>query len=156
VKGVDVYDHGTRLGAATLHSDGTWVYTASGLTDGSHAFTVVATDKAGNASAPISAGSADLVDATIPTMSITGENVYGTHNVAMTFSSHDNASGVSKVEYWLDHNATDAVRPATWTNMSASATSVTLDYSAVKGEYFHMVAVDNAGNLSTFSNWLIH
>src|SRR5262249_22367678 len=47
VSSVQVYDGATLLGAATI-SSGNWSYTTAALLDGSHSFTAVATDNAGN------------------------------------------------------------------------------------------------------------
>ena len=47
IAGVEIYDSGTAIGAATL-ANGVWTYTASNLDDGAHDFSAVATDLAGN------------------------------------------------------------------------------------------------------------
>uniref|UniRef100_UPI000AB7EF3E Ig-like domain-containing protein n=1 Tax=Pseudomonas fluorescens TaxID=294 RepID=UPI000AB7EF3E len=50
---VEVYDGTDLLGTAIVKADGTWAYTpTTPLNDGSHEFTVVAVDPAGNASVP--------------------------------------------------------------------------------------------------------
>ena len=50
---VRIYDNGNLLGSAVADVNGNWSYTPNTLlTDGEHAFTAVAEDKAGNASAP--------------------------------------------------------------------------------------------------------
>ncbi|NCE89724.1 Ig-like domain-containing protein [Pseudomonas sp. L13] len=50
---VMVYDNGQLIGSAPVDANGDWSYTpTTPLNDGSHAFTVVAVDPAGNASAP--------------------------------------------------------------------------------------------------------
>ncbi|MCP1652793.1 Ig-like domain-containing protein, partial [Pseudomonas nitroreducens] len=49
---VTVYDNGTALGTATAGADGKWSFTpTAAISEGAHAFTVDATDKAGNTSA---------------------------------------------------------------------------------------------------------
>ncbi|QWT46001.1 Ig-like domain-containing protein [Azospira inquinata] len=53
---VQVYDNGSLLGSTVATSSGTWSYTpATGLTEGAHSFTAVATDVAGNRSGASSA-----------------------------------------------------------------------------------------------------
>ncbi|PIF78337.1 hypothetical protein CLU95_5522 [Variovorax sp. 54] len=50
---VTVYDNGRPLGTATADAAGNWAYTpTTPLNEGVHSFTVTATDKAGNTSAP--------------------------------------------------------------------------------------------------------
>jgi Tol biopolymer transport system component len=53
VAGVEIFDNGADLGAATLRSDGAWTFTDAQLPFGEHNFSAVATDAAGNASAEI-------------------------------------------------------------------------------------------------------
>lgn len=66
---VEIYDTaGGRtvdLGAATLNGSA-WSFTANGLATGSHAFSAIATDAAGNSSAAVSAGAAETVVAATP------------------------------------------------------------------------------------------
>src|SRR5262249_23090986 len=66
VSSVQVYDGATLLGAETI-SSGTWSYTTAALLDGSHSFTAVATDNAGN-TATTSAVTA-MVDTKPPALS---------------------------------------------------------------------------------------
>ncbi len=48
---ITIYDGATKLGTATVGSDGKWVFTpSSALADGSHSISYTATDKAGNES----------------------------------------------------------------------------------------------------------
>lgn len=69
VSRVEIYDTtGGRtvdLGAATLNGSA-WSFTATKLATGSHAFSAVATDAAGNASAAVSAGAAETIVAAPP------------------------------------------------------------------------------------------
>jgi ELWxxDGT repeat protein len=48
ISGVQIYDGTTNLGAATADSNGAWSYITGALTDGSHSFTALVTDAAGN------------------------------------------------------------------------------------------------------------
>ena len=75
---VEVYDTtGGRtvdLGAATLNGTA-WSFTTNNLATGSHAFSAIATDNAGNASAAVSAGAAEtIVAAAPPAPPVTGPN----------------------------------------------------------------------------------
>ncbi|MEM4990765.1 Ig-like domain-containing protein [Collimonas sp. H4R21] len=50
---LDIYDNGELIGSTTVRDDGTWTFRPdTPLNDGDHAFTVVATDKAGNVGLP--------------------------------------------------------------------------------------------------------
>ncbi|WP_341886823.1 Ig-like domain-containing protein [Variovorax sp. YR752] len=66
---VTVYDNGKLLGTAPVDAAGHWAYTpTTPLNEGTHSFTVTATDKAGNTSAP-SAGFVLTTDFTPPAAS---------------------------------------------------------------------------------------
>jgi uncharacterized repeat protein (TIGR01451 family) len=62
---VSVYDGGVLLGTAVVNAGGTWNYTSPTLSSGAHAFTVAATDQAGNTSG-LSVGLTINVDAVAP------------------------------------------------------------------------------------------
>ncbi|WP_269791774.1 Ig-like domain-containing protein [Stenotrophomonas sp. Iso1] len=63
---VHIYDNGSVLGSTVADANGNWSYTPlAPLSDGEHAFTAVAEDKAGNASAPSSVYEV-VVDTTAP------------------------------------------------------------------------------------------
>ena len=63
---VAIYDGATLLGTATADGTGSWSYTATTLSNGSHTLTARATDAAGNDS-PLSTGLTITVDAAAPT-----------------------------------------------------------------------------------------
>ncbi len=63
---VAIYDGATLLGTATADGTGSWSYTTSTLSNGSHTLTAKATDAAGNDS-PLSTGLTITVDAAAPT-----------------------------------------------------------------------------------------
>ncbi|MBR8315111.1 BapA prefix-like domain-containing protein [Burkholderia dolosa] len=68
---ITVYDGTTQLGTTTADASGNWTFTPStGLGEGAHAFTVTATDTAGNVSTP-SAAFAVMVDTIAPTATAT-------------------------------------------------------------------------------------
>jgi len=63
---VTIYDNGTAIGTAVVGSNGSWSFTPSGnLNEGSHSFTVRATDAAGNVG-PASGAFTLTVDTTAP------------------------------------------------------------------------------------------
>jgi hypothetical protein len=77
IAGVEIFDGSTDLGAATL-SNGVWTYTATGLADGAHHFTAVATDSAGNTA---SAAFAELDVATQAPALNAAQSVQGLSNL---------------------------------------------------------------------------
>ncbi|WP_374807253.1 Ig-like domain-containing protein, partial [Pseudochrobactrum kiredjianiae] len=63
---VKIYDKGVLIGETTANANGTWSFTpTSDLAEGSHVFTVTATDKAGNEGVP-SASFSVVVDTVVP------------------------------------------------------------------------------------------
>ncbi|MCJ2107497.1 Ig-like domain-containing protein, partial [Methylobacterium sp. E-041] len=70
MRSVEIYDNGSDLGAATQRADGSWVFTTAKLTDGTHSFTAVATDNAGNKSGAVSAGNSVVVDTVAPVVKL--------------------------------------------------------------------------------------
>ncbi|WP_034457336.1 BapA/Bap/LapF family large adhesin [Buttiauxella noackiae] len=87
---VAIYDNGTFVTNVTASGTGAWTYTPTvPLPEGSHSFTVTATDLAGNTSAP-SLAAAILVDTTPPalptgmTVNATGTTVTGTAEAGST------------------------------------------------------------------------
>jgi len=63
---VMIYDNGLLIGSADVIADGSWSYTpTTPLNDGSHPFTVVAVDPAGNASVPSAPWTIDI-DTAVP------------------------------------------------------------------------------------------
>ena len=63
---VNVMDGGAHLATISANGQGSWTYDATGLSNGSHAFTATATDVAGNLSAASSALSVSVDSATTP------------------------------------------------------------------------------------------
>ncbi|RJT31505.1 hypothetical protein D6C13_24915 [Rahnella woolbedingensis] len=76
---VKVYEGSTLLGSTTAHDDGSWSFTPSARTDGSHTFTATATDAAGNVSAHSGnfVVNVDVPDTTPPEVPVF-TNAYGT------------------------------------------------------------------------------
>ncbi|GBG13993.1 uncharacterized protein NMK_1549 [Novimethylophilus kurashikiensis] len=64
---VTVKDGTSTLGTTTADASGNWTFTPSALSQGSHSFTVTATDAAGNVSAASTAYT-ETIDTTVPTV----------------------------------------------------------------------------------------
>jgi VCBS repeat-containing protein len=95
---VSVYDGQTLLGTAVVGSDGTWSYTTTALSNGSHSLTVTLTDAAGNVSAP-SAPYDINVQAGIPpattSLEITDDSGNTLVQLSNGGSTHDNTPTLS-------------------------------------------------------------
>ena len=142
VHGVEIYDGTTDLGAATI-TGANWSYTASSLADGSHSFTAVATDDAGNATAALSAGAAVVVDTTAPVVSITSPAVV-TDNAVQTIAGTVTDLHPGSTVSIFDNGSATALATATIGAGGAWSTSVTLPGNGINS----LVAEDTdlAGN----------
>ena len=172
--GLTLSDGGTAIFDAALSHDGTLVFdytVQSGQSSADLAVTGVSNgstivDLAGN-TANLSGAVANpagtlRVDGIAPTIAMnnskSAENVSGNQkNVTFNWNASDNTggSGLDHFVYWVDTHATDSGAPTNATSLPASATSATMSYSGLKGEYFHVEAIDHAGNVSTFADWHI-
>ncbi|ELH8609824.1 BapA prefix-like domain-containing protein [Enterobacter asburiae] len=77
---VTIFDGGTQIAVVTADSNGTWTFTPdTALGEGSHSFTVRATDPQGNVSAISAPWSVvvDLTAPTVPTLDTVNDNVPG-------------------------------------------------------------------------------
>ncbi len=148
---VEIYDttggKTVDLGAATL-ANGSYSFNTGKLADGTHAFTAVATDKSGNATAATSAGAALIVDTVAPTLTIsqsTSGTTTSTGNV-ISGSATDTGTGVSRVEiYDTTGGKTVDLGAAT---LNGSAWSFNATKLATGSHAFSAVAIDAAGNAS--------
>ncbi len=130
----------------TVGADGGFSVTVNNLRDGTHAFTVVASDALGNASARVS-GAADLVDTTAPTLNTLVQSVTNAWTKVtsdtITVSASDSGSGVKNVQIYDNGtylaNATQS--GGGWTYTAAGLTGGAHTFTAL--------ATDNAGNAST-------
>ncbi len=115
----------------------------SGLTDGSHTFTVKATDNAGNTESP-GASYTWTVDTVAPTTTISNpkpSNPTNSTSATFTFSASDGGgSGVASVQCKVDNNP-----------FAACASSTSQSYSNMTdgSHTFTVKATDNAGNTET-------
>jgi hypothetical protein len=168
VAGVEIYDNGHDLGAATLDDSGNWVFNATGLADGSHAFTAKATDNAGNQSS--SALSVTDKIATPPTLGpITEAHVVGTGNngtADFSFTVSTTGPSIDHFVYWIDkiQNETSAPSGGTSTapgsgivydNSGVGTETIRANYSNHVGDYFHVEAIDTLGHASAVDSFTI-
>lgn len=133
---VSVYDGATLLGSVVA-TGGAWSYTTGTLADGSHSFTVTATDTAGNVSAP-SNPLAVTIDATAPvvsTVTVPASAAYGS-SATLSFTVHtddivyvDTSTGTPRLE--LTIGAT--TRYASYVSGSGSS-SLVFSYAVQAGD----------------------
>ncbi|MFN8471225.1 MAG: choice-of-anchor Q domain-containing protein [Anaerolineae bacterium] len=114
----------------------------SGLADGSHTFTVKATDNAGNTETP-GASYTWVVDTVAPTTTITGKPTNPSNSASATFAfsaSDGSGSGVASVQCKLDG-----------ASFAPCASSTSQSYSGLAdgSHTFTVKATDNAGNTET-------
>ncbi|WP_395313243.1 Ig-like domain-containing protein [Enterobacter sp. ECC-219] len=97
---VTIFDGATQIGVVTADGTGAWSFTPeTALVEGSHSFTVLATDPQGNvseASAPWSVV-VDLTAPTVPTLDTVSDNVPGgvTGNLTSGQATNDNTPTIS-------------------------------------------------------------
>ena len=91
---VDVYDNGTKLGSAMIITEGNggWFYEVPQLSEGTHVFTAVTIDDAGNASTP-SAPVTVYKHSTGPTVAVDGPRM--TNDETPAFALNANEPGVT-------------------------------------------------------------
>ncbi|WP_336214425.1 BapA/Bap/LapF family large adhesin [Enterobacter sp. P82] len=97
---VTIFDGGTQIGVVTADGTGAWTFTPdTALTEGSHSFTVQATDPLGNVSAVSAPWSVvvDLTAPTVPTLDNVNDNVPGgaTGNLTSGQVTNDNTPTIS-------------------------------------------------------------
>jgi hypothetical protein len=149
-----VYDGATLLGTATANGSGAWSFTASSLSTGAHAFTVTATDAAGNTGLASSAltVTVDTAAPVVPTITsfspdsgTVGDGVTGANQVTLAGTAEANAT--VKV-----YDGATLLGTATANGSGAwSFTTATLSNST---HTFTATATDAAGNSSGASSVL--
>ncbi|WP_277977771.1 Ig-like domain-containing protein [Pantoea endophytica] len=103
---VIIRENGTAIGSVTAGSGGTWSFTTAALAEGTHTFSITATDTAGNISTPVT--STLIVDTTAPvavtnltvTNDVTGAviaNGGATNDTTPTLSGTAEANGIVTV-----------------------------------------------------------
>src|SRR3989454_204162 len=120
-------------------------FTYSGLAQGSHSFSVVAVDLAGNRSIP--AAYTWTIDTTPPSVNITSTPLNPTNNVNATFSNNVNAT-FSFTGSDSSGNAVSFLCQLDGGAQSACVSSFTYSGLAQGSHSFSVVAVDLAGNQS--------
>jgi hypothetical protein len=145
VSSVEIYDNGKDAGAATL-TNGSWVRTVTGLTDGVHSFSAVATDALGKSSTSL-ATVVDQVATTAPTIGSPTQNASGawtkSNSDTITVAASDGGSGIASVHIYDGQSDLGA---ATLSNGSYVLTANGLSDGA---HVFTAKATDNAGNTTT-------
>ena len=120
---LEIFDGTTSKGTTQADALGNWSKTLSGVAEGSHTYTVKATDAAGNTSAA-SSDQTVIVDLTNPTVISTTPGattgVLAGANVTATFSEAMKASTINDTTFTLVEKGTTTKVPAT---ISYSATS---------------------------------
>jgi hypothetical protein len=140
---VAIYDGTTLLGTATADGTGSWSYTATTLSNGSHTLTTKATDAAGNVSSA-SAGLTITVDAAAPTaVSLSQTSVAETAATSGSTVATLSATDTNTVTYALVSGSGDTNN--TSFNIVSGNLQATSNLSA--GTYQILVrATDAAGN----------
>ena len=145
IASVQVRDGATILGNAAI-TGSTWSFNATGLGDGSHSFTAIATDNAGNASAAVSAGAAVTVDSVAPVVSITSAAVT-TNQAAQTIAGRASDAHPGSTVSLFDNGSASPLGTATIAADGTWSTSVTL-----AGQGSHSLVArhtDAAGNIGS-------
>ena len=122
VSSVHVFDGSTDLGAATIDASGNWTLTTGPLSDGTHSFTAVAIDNAGNTSPPTAPVTA-TIDTIPPTVTITtDDSVLKIHDVAhLTFQLSEASTNFDVTDI--------VVTGGTLSNFAGSGTHYTADFT---------------------------
>lgn len=102
---VYLYDNGAQIGTATADASGNWSFTPPALADGSHSFTVTASDDAGNISGPSSpfVVTVDTVAPGAPTLNPTdGTTISGTAEAGAIIALDTNGDGTAEATATAD------------------------------------------------------
>ena len=148
---IEIYDFTSGrtvdLGTASL-SNGAFSLAIANLADGTHAFSAVATDKAGNATKMTSAGATLTVDTAAPTLTATEATSGTTTKTSNVISgtAADTGTGVARVEIYDTTGGRTIDLGAA--SLNDSAWSFTANNLATGSHAFSAIATDNAGNAS--------
>ncbi|MDI9221142.1 Ig-like domain-containing protein [Pantoea sp. EA-12] len=93
---LSIYDGTTLLGNVTVNTDGTWSFTTPALSNGSHSFTITATDAAGNVG-PASPPFVVNIEAGLPTATTTLEVIDDNGNTVETLANGASTNDASPV-----------------------------------------------------------
>ena len=141
---VDIYDNGSFVTSVTADGSGDWSYTpTTALAQGTHSFTITATDSAGNTSG-ISSAAAIVVDTVAPGIP-TGLAV-NANGTALTGVAEPNSTVI------ITSSGGTVLGTAT-ANASGNFT-FTLNPPQISGQTLMVSAQDAAGNIGTAGNVL--
>ncbi|MDM3289158.1 Ig-like domain-containing protein [Citrobacter sp. Ce105] len=141
---VDIYDNGSFVASVTADGSGNWNYTpATALAQGTHSFTITATDSAGNTSG-MSSAAAIVVDTVAPGIP-TGLAV-NANGTALTGVAEPNSTVI------ITSSGGTVLGTAT-ANASGNFT-FTLNPPQISGQTLLVSAQDAAGNIGTAGNVL--
>lgn len=141
---VDIYDNGSFITSVTADGSGNWSYTpTTALAQGTHSFTITATDSAGNTSG-ISSAAAIVVDTVAPGIP-TGLAV-NANGTALTGVAEPNSTVI------ITSSGGTVLGTAT-ANASGNFT-FTLNPPQISGQTLLVSAQDAAGNIGTAGNVL--
>uniref|UniRef100_UPI0011D26FA6 BapA/Bap/LapF family large adhesin n=1 Tax=Enterobacter asburiae TaxID=61645 RepID=UPI0011D26FA6 len=157
---VTIFDGGTQIAVVTADSTGAWTFTPdTALGEGSHSFTVRATDPQGNVSAVSAPWSVvvDLTAPTVPTLDTVNDNVPGgvTGNLTSGQVTNDNTptiSGTGQAGSTI-HIMNNGTQIGTTTVDGSGNWSFTPTTPLGDGSYsLRAYATDTAGNASANSS----
>ncbi|MEG2223022.1 MAG: Ig-like domain-containing protein [Citrobacter sp.] len=141
---VDIYDNGTLVTSVTADGSGNWNYTPpTALGQGTHSFTITATDTAGNTSG-LSSATAIVVDTVAPGIP-TGLTV-NANGTALT--------GVAEANSTVIITSSSGTVLGTATANAAGNFTFTLNPPQISGQTLLVSAQDAAGNIGTPGNVL--
>lgn len=141
---VNIYDNGTFVTSVTADGSGNWNYTPpTALAQGSHSFTITATDVAGNTSG-MSAAAAIIVD-TVPPPVPTGLTVNANGTLL---------TGVAEPNSTVTITSSTGTVLGTATANGSGNFSFTLSPPQISGQTLLVTAQDAAGNVGAAGNAL--
>ncbi len=141
---VDIYDNGSFVTSVTADGSGNWSYTpTTALAQGTHSFTITATDSAGNTSG-ISSAAAIVVDTVAPGIP-TGLAV-NANGTALT--------GVAEPNSTVIITSSGGTGLGTATANASGNFTFTLNPPQISGQTLMVSAQDAAGNIGTAGNVL--
>lgn len=141
---VDIYDNGTFVTSVTADGSGSWNYTPpTALGQGTHSFTITATDTAGNTSG-LSSASAIVVDTVAP----------GTPTGLAVNANGTTLTGVAEANSTIIITSSSGTVLGTATANASGNFTFTLSPPQISGQTLLVSAQDAAGNIGTAGNVL--
>lgn len=141
---VDIYDNGSFVASVTADGSGNWNYTpATALAQGTHSFTITATDSAGNTSG-ISSAAAIVVDTVAP----------GIPTGLAVNANGTTLTGVAEPNSTVIITSSGGTVLGTATANASGNFTFTLNPPQISGQTLLVSAQDAAGNIGTAGNVL--